>query len=199
MIGIPFRAVAVQTPWRLMFKALAAVVLVGVAAGIHREGLVLSLIVIFSGVTGPALRVMTLKMSGRFDRIRVSPVSRPSAVLVFTCIWSATVFAALVPAIVIALYLQGPALLIPIATGTVLAVTIGTIAGLGAGSLGDAHLYAILAAALLVIGTLIPGPQALLLPYPSLSMNAISLAPMVSQIGFLILMVLILAGLVSRM
>ena len=199
MIGIPFRAVAAQTPWRFMFKALTAVVLVGIAAGIHKEGLVLSLLVIFSGITGPALRVMTLKMSGIFDRIRVSPVSRPSAVLVFTGIWSITVFAALVPAMAIALYLQGPALLVPLVTGTVLAVTIGTLAGLEAGSLGDAHLYAILASAPLIIGTLIPGPQFLLLPYPSMSMNAISLVPTVTQIGFLILMVLILTGIVSRM
>ena len=159
MIGIPFRAVAAQTPGRFMLKVLSAVFLVGIAAVIHREGLVLSLLVIFSGVTGPALRVMTLKMSGMFDRIRVSPVSKPSAVLVFTGIWSVTVSSSLVPAMVIVLFLQGPALLVPLVTGTVLAVTIGTLAGLGAKSLGDAHLYAILAAAPLIIGTLIRAPS----------------------------------------
>ncbi len=199
MIGIPFRAVAAQTPWRFMLKALSAVFLVGIAAVIHKEGLALSLLVIFSGITGPAIRVMTLKMSGMLDSIRVSPVSRPSAVLVFTGIWSVTVSAALVPAMVIALYLQGPALLVPLITGTVLAVTIGTLAGLMAGSLGDAHLFSILAAAPLIIGTLIPGPQSLVLPYPSMSMNAISLVSMVTQIGFLILLLLILAGVAERM
>jgi hypothetical protein len=198
MISIPVRAVAAQTPWRFILKSLVSLFLVAAAAVIHKEGPALALLVIFSGVTSPAIRVMTLKMNGIFDRIRVSPVSRPSVVLVYTGIWSVAAFAALIPAIIVVLYLLDPILLVPLLIGTVLAVTIGTLAGLAAKTLGDAHLYAILAAGLLIIGTLAAGPLSLLFPYSSVSMNTISLVSAITQTGFLILWLVVLVAVAER-
>ncbi len=199
MIGIPFRAVAAQTPWRFVMKVVVSMFLVAIAVVIHKEGLALALLVIFSGVTGPAIRIVTLRMSGMLDRIMVSPAYRPFLVLTYTGIWSIAVFAALVPASLIVLYLQGSALLLPLITGTVLAVSVGTLAGLAAKTLGDAHLYAILAAAPLVVSSLVPGPQSLVLPYSTISMNIFSPFSTVTQIGFLIVWLLVLVAVASRM
>lgn len=199
MIPVPVRATAAQTPGRFALKTVILTVLVAGAALVQKEGLVLALLLIFSGVTGPAIRIMTLRTSGIFDRIMVSPVNKPAVFLLYTGIWSTAVLSALVPAVAISLYLLGPALLVPIITGSILAASIGTLSGLAATTLGDAHLYAILATAPLVAGTLIPGPWSLVLPFSSLSMNTTSLLFSLSQIGFLGLWLMITAGMASRM
>lgn len=199
MIPVPVRATAAQTPGRFALKTVILTVLVAGAALVQKEGLALALLLIFSGVTGPAIRIMTLRTSGIFDRIMVSPVNKPAVFLLYTGIWSTAVLSALVPAVAISLYLLGPALLVPIITGSILAASIGTLSGLAATTLGDAHLYAILATAPLVAGTLIPGPWSLVLPFSSLSMNTTSLLFSLSQIGFLGLWLMITAGMASRM
>jgi hypothetical protein len=199
MITVTARAVSAQTLTRFLSKALLSAALVAAAALFGKEGLALSLLVIFSGVTGPALRIVTLRMSGILDRVTVSPVNKPSAALFYTAVWSAMVCLALVPAIVIAVYLLGPALLVRFGIGGILAVTVGTLSGIAAKTLGDAHLYAVLAAVPLILATLIPYSPASILPYASLSANTVSLGSSVVQTGFLVALLMILAGVASRM
>jgi hypothetical protein len=199
MIRTVAAAAAAQARGRFALKILLSAGFVAVSALVHREGFALALLVIFSGITGPAIRIMTIRTSGLYDRLIASPASKPALVLGYTGIWSAAVFAALVPAVAIALVLLGPGIILPVGTGTVLAVTIGTLCGLAAKTLGDAHLIAILATVPLIIATILPGPQSLVLPYSSIA--AVPVAPLayLLQAGFLLLVLMILGGLATRM
>jgi hypothetical protein len=199
MIRTLAAAAAAQSRGRFALKILLSAGFVAVSALVHREGFALALLVIFSGITGPAIRIVTLRTSGLYDRLKASPASKPAMVLGYTGIWSAAVFAALVPAAAIAMALLGPGIILPMGTGTVLAVTIGTLCGLGAKTLGDAHLLAILATVPLIIATIVPGPQTLVLPYSSIAAVPVSPLASLSQAGFLFVCLLILGGVAARM
>jgi len=199
MIETIFRAVAAQSSGRFILKSLVSLIFVAIFTVIQKGGLALAMLVIFSGVTGPAIRIVTLRTSGILDRIITTPAHKPSMFLIFTGVWSAAVFAALVPALVILLFQAGPVIMVPVISGTVLAVSIGTLTGIAAKTLGDAHLYAILAAVPLIIGTLLPGPQSLALPYSSMSLTLFPAISLLTQTCFLGVWLMILAGLVSRM
>jgi hypothetical protein len=199
MIRTLVMAAAAQTPGRFVIKAVLSAGFVAVSALVHREGFALALLVIFSGVTGPAIRIVSLRTGGILDRLVASPASKPLLVLGYTGIWSAAVFAALVPAVTIGVVLQDYGILVPVSTGTVLAAGIGTLCGLAAKTLGDAHLLAVLAAIPLIISAVAPGSWSLLLPYPSIAAGPVTLLSSLSQLGFLAIFLLALGGLATRM
>lgn len=198
MIPVPARAVAGQAPSRFLLKVFLSLVIVAGSALAGREGTALALLVIFSGVTGPALRISSLRMSGVFDRILVSPVSRPAAALYFTGVWGLAVGAALVPATIVVASRSGPALIMPLVAGILLAVAAGTFAGLVSDSLAGAHLSAILASGILVVATVVPGPHASVLPFGSL-IQAGSATGVPAQLALLAGVLLLLAAVSTRM
>jgi hypothetical protein len=168
MMALKFRALAGQSvPW-LVVKAVVSVLVVALAALVSREGLALAIIIVFMGVTGPAIRLVTIKMSRIYDRLIVSPVPKPRFFLEFCGLWGIAVLLPLVPAIAVVMALTGPAAMIPVITGTALAVTLGTMAGFLSRGLSDAHLAALLVAGLLIALTLVKTPVAGLIPYVSL-------------------------------
>jgi hypothetical protein len=168
MMALKFKALAGQSiPW-LIIKAGVSLLAVALAALVSREGLALAIIIVFMGVTGPAIRLVTIKMSGIYDRLIVSPVPKPRFFLEFCVLWGIAVLLPLVPAIAVVMALTGPAAMIPVITGTALAVTLGTMAGFLSRGLSDAHLAALLVAGLLIALTLVKTPVAGLIPYVSL-------------------------------
>lgn len=169
MMALKFKALAGQSvPW-LIVKAVVSLIVVALAALVSREGLALAIIIVFMGVTGPAIRLVTMKMSGIYDRIIVSPVSKPLFFLEFSGLWGIAVLLPLVPAVAVVAALTGPGMVIPVITGTVLAVTAGTLAGYTARGLSDAHLAALLVSGLLIALSLITTPIAIFFPYNTLS------------------------------
>jgi hypothetical protein len=174
-----FRALAGQTPVRVITKAVLFLLAVVLAIFLSREGSALAVIIIFTGVTGPTIRIVTMKLDGTFDRIIVSPASKPRFFLRFTGLWVIAVILPLLPAITVVAILQGPVMVIPVILGTVLAATLGTIAGFVAHGLSDAHLAALLISGLLIPLSLIRTPAAIFLPYAALSSSAIEPAGLV--------------------
>ncbi len=199
MIGTLVAATAGQTAGRYFLKMLFSTGFVAVSALVNREGPALALLVIFSGITGPAIRIMSFRTNGIYDRLIATPAPKPLLVLGYIGIWSAAVFFALLPAIGISMVLLGPVILLPACLGLVLAACIGTICGLAAKTLGDAHFFAVLAAVPLMIGAVLPGPQSLILPYSSIAAASVTLPSFVSQAGILVLVLIILGGAATRM
>jgi hypothetical protein len=164
-----YRALAGQSPVRVAAKAAVSLIVVGLAAFFSREGSALAIIIIFTGVTGPAIRLITMKMDGTYDRIVVSPVTKPRFFLAFAGLWVIAVLLPLVPAIAVVAVLDGPVTIISVILGTVLAAALGTLAGFVARGLSDAHLAALIIAGLLIPLAIIRTPVAGFLPFAALS------------------------------
>jgi hypothetical protein len=164
-----FRALAGQTPLRVAAKGVLSLLVIVIAAMVSREGPVLAILVIFTGVTGPTIRLATMKMEGTYDRIIVSPAAKPRFFLYFTWLWVIAVILPLMPAIAVVVILAGPWSIIPVLLGTLLAVTLGTLAGFAARGLSEAHLGAILTAGLLIPLAVIRTMVAPFLPYTAFS------------------------------
>jgi len=164
-----FRALAGQSSVRVIAKAALSLVMVGIAAFFSREAFVLAIIIIFTGVTGPAIRLITMKRDGTYDRILVSPVSKPRFFLEFAGLWTIAVLLPLVPATAVVMLYDGPVTLLAVITGTVLATVSGTLAGFVSRGLSDAHLAALALSGLLIVLTVIRTPAAAFLPFAALS------------------------------
>jgi hypothetical protein len=164
-----FRVLAGQTPLRIIAKAAISLIVVGLAAFFSREGSALAIIIIFTGVTGPAIRLITMKMDGTCDRIIVSPVAKPRFFLTFAGLWIIAVLIPLVPAIAVVTILEGPVTIIPVILGTALATVLGTLAGFVSRGLSDAHLAALVLSGLFIVLTVIRTPAAGFIPYTALS------------------------------
>ena len=98
----------------------------------------------------------------------MSPVSKSRFFLEFAGLWSGAVLLPLVPSIAIVAVLLGPATIIPVLTGSVLAVVSGTLAGFMSRGLSDAHLAALLVAGVLIALSLVKTPVTVFFPYAAL-------------------------------
>jgi len=198
MMALEFKALAGQSaPW-LIVKAVVSLLVVALAALVSREGLALAIIIVFMGVTGPAIRLVTMKMSGIYDRLIVSPVSKPRFFLAFSGLWGVAVLLPLLPAIAVVAILTGPAAIVPVITGTALAVTLGTLAGFLSRGLSDAHLAALLVAGLLIAVFLVKSPVAGFFPYASLSAGTYDSVALVTSCILPVAAAAVLALTVSR-
>jgi hypothetical protein len=198
MTTLAFRALAGQSTIWLVVKAIVSFVVVGLAAFVGREGLALAIIIVFMGVTGPTIRLVTMKMGGTFDRIIVSPVSKPRFFLEFAGLWSGAVLLPLVPSIAVVAILAGPAMIIPVLTGTILAVASGTLAGFVSRGLSDAHLAALLVAGVLIALSLVKTPIAGLFPYAALSSPSPDPAALGITVILPVIAIVVLSLVVSR-
>jgi hypothetical protein len=169
-----FRALAGQTPVRVLAKAAISLLAVMLATLFSREGAVLAILIIFTGVTGPAIRLVTMKLDGTFDRIIVSPVSKPVFVTRFAVLWTIAALLPLVPAVFVVAVLHGPVIIIPVLLGTILATALGTLAGFVARGLSDGHLGALILAGVLIPLSIVQTPAAVFLPCAALSLFPVS-------------------------
>jgi len=166
---LQYRALAGHSAVRTLAKAAVALVFVMAAAVVSRQGQALAILIIFMGTTGPAIRLVTMKIDGTYERIITSPVEKARFFLLFAVLWTAAVLLPLLPAAGVVAALSGPAAIVPAVLGTVLAVTLGSLAGCAARGLSDAHLLALAAAGLLMALSLLRNPVAAFLPYAALS------------------------------
>lgn len=131
-------------------------------------------------------------------RILVSPVSKFRFFLTFTGLWSIAVFLPLVPAVVVVAIISGPAMMVPAVLGTVLAVALGTLAGLMARGLSEAHLAAILLSALIAVLSFVKTPAASFLPFVSLTSGSADAPAFAASLILTVGVVFLSAGIVSR-
>lgn len=195
---LTFRALAGQTPLRMLAKAVVSLIFICLATVASREGLALVMIIIFMGVTGPTIRLVAMKMDGIYDRIIVSPVSKVRFFYVFAGCWVIAVLLPLVPAIAFVAVLNGPLTIIPVITGTVLAVTLGTLGGIVARGLSDAHLAALLVSALLIGLSFLKAPLAIIIPYTALSSSSFEPTGLFAAIILPVVAIILLTLVVSR-
>jgi hypothetical protein len=193
-----FGALAGQTPLRIVAKAAISLLVIVLAALVSREGSALAIIIIFTGVTGPAIRLVTMKMDGTYDRIIVSPVSKARFFLRFAGLWAIAVVLPLVPAIAVVAIRDGPVTLIPVILGTILATMLGTLAGCVSRGLSDAHLAALLVSGLFIVMSIIRTPAAGFIPYAALSFPPPGPAALPAVIILPVVAVVLLAFAVSR-
>jgi hypothetical protein len=193
-----YRALAGQSPVRVIAKAAISLIVVGIAAFFSREALALAIIIIFTGVTGPAIRLVTMKMDGTYDRIIVSPAAKPRFFLAFAGLWTIAVLLPLVPAIMVVMVRDGPVTIIPVIPGTVLAAVLGTLAGFVARGLSDAHLAAVVLSGLFIVLTVIRTPVAVFLPSAILSSPSGETAALITPAILPVIALAVLALAVSR-
>jgi len=193
-----FRALAGQTLLRIIAKAAVSLLFVGLAAVVSREGIALAIMIIFTGVTGPTIRLDTMKMDGIYDRIIVSPTSKSRFFLGFAGHWVIAVHLPLIPAIAVVLILKGPVTIIFIILGTVLAVALGTLAGVVSRGLSEAHLAALLTSGLLIPLSLIRTPVAGFIPYTNISAPSFEPAALIAAAILPAIAIVVLALAVSR-
>jgi hypothetical protein len=196
--ALEFRALAGQSRIWLVVKTAISLVVVTLAAFVGREGFALAIIIVFMGVTGPAIRLVTMKMGGIYDRIIVSPVSKPRFFLKFARLWSGAVLLPLVPSIAMVVILAGPAMIILVIEGTVLAVVSGTLAGFVSRGLSDAHVAALLIAGVLIALALVKTPITGLFPYAALVASSSDPEGLASSIIVPVVALIVLALAVSR-
>lgn len=198
MMALKFKALAGQSTTWMIVKAAVSLIVVALAALVSREGLALAIIIIFMGVTGPAIRLVTMKMGGMYDRLIVSPASKPRFFFEFSGLWGIAVLLPLLPAIAAVAILTGPAAIVPVLTGTALAIMLGTLAGFLSRGLSDAHLAALLAAGLLIAVTFVTTPVTVFLPYASLSAGAYDPAVLAASLVLPVAAAAVLTLVVSR-
>jgi hypothetical protein len=193
-----FRALAGQSPVRIIAKAAISLIVVGLAAFFSREALALAIIIIFTGITGPAIRLITMKMDGTYDRIIVSPAPKPRFWLNFAGLWTIAVLLPLLPAIAIMVLLDGPVTIIPIILGTVLATALGTLAGMVSRGLSDAHLAALVLSGMLIVLTIIRTPASAFLPYAALTSLSVDPLALITPGILPVVAIFVLALIASR-
>ena len=193
-----FRALAGQTPLRIIAKAAVSLLFIGLAAVASREGLALAIMIIFTGVTGPTIRLVTMKMDGVYDRIIVSPTSKARFFFGFAGHWIIAVLLPLIPAVIVVMILKGPVTIIFIILGTVLAVVLGTLAGVMSRGLSEAHLAALLISGLLIPLSLIRTPVAGFIPYTAISVPSSEPAALITAVILPAVAIVGLAIAVSR-
>jgi hypothetical protein len=198
MMMTDFRALAGQSPVRIIAKAAVSLIVVGLAAFFSREALALAIIIIFTGITGPAIRLITMKMDGTYDRIIVSPAAKPRFFLNFAGLWVIAVLLPLVPAIAVVMIRDGPVTIIPVILGTALATVLGTLAGFVSRGLSDAHLAALVLSGLLIVLTIIRTPAAGFLPYAALSSLSVDPAALITPVILTVIAIAVLALTASR-
>jgi hypothetical protein len=193
-----FRALAGQSPGRFIAKAAISLLVVRIAAVFSREGLALALIIIFTGVTGPTIRLVTMKTEGTYDRILVSPYPKSWFFLAFAGLWEISVLLPLIPAVLIVVVREGPVTIIPVIFGTALAVTLGTLAGFVSRRLSDAHLAALLIAALLIVLSVLRTPAAGFIPFSALISPVTGFGAIMVLVVLPVVAIVLLALVVSR-
>ena len=169
MIPVFFKALAGQSASRVAAKAVLSVIFVAIAAYFSRGDVALAIIIIFTGVTGPAIRLVTMKMNGTYDRIVVSPGLKSTFFLRFAGVWFIAVILPLVPSIAVVAVIYGSAVIVQAVSGTILAVSLGSIAGIAARGLSEAHLTALFAATVLIFLSFIKTPMTFFMPYTAFS------------------------------
>lgn len=177
-----YNALAGQAFTRIIAKAALSFLLVVIAAFLAREGIALAMIIIFSGITSPTIRLATMKIAGTYDRIIVSPVSKPAFFLKVAGYFAIAAFIPLVPSIILVMVLANPVIIIPAVTGILLAAALGTVAGIVARGLSEAHLTALLASGLLIVLTAIRTPLTAVNPYYALSSPSYELPALVGPV-----------------
>ncbi|MEN6609462.1 MAG: hypothetical protein ABFC24_01345 [Methanoregulaceae archaeon] len=193
-----FQALAGQSPVRVTAKAAVSLIFVGLAAFVSHGGPALAILIIFMGVTGPTLRLVTMKMDGIYDRIIVSPVPKFRFFLGFTGLWSIAVLLPLLPTIVLVAVLSGPVTIVPVVMGTILAASLGTLAGSVSRGLSEAHLAALALSALLIVLSIVKTPVAIFLPYTALSAGSADPIALAASAILTVIAVVLPAGVVSR-
>jgi hypothetical protein len=193
-----FRVLAGQAPLRIVAKAAISLLVVGIAAVLSREGTALAIIIIFTGVTGPTIRLVMMKMDGIYERIMVSPASKPRFFLEYAGYWVISVLLPLFPAITIMMILKGPVIIIPIISGTLLATALGTLAGFVSRGLSEAHLFALIASAVLIVLSFIRVPFSPFIPYSILSSPSPDPASLILSMILPSVVIVIIALAVSR-
>ncbi len=193
-----FGALAGQTPLRIIAKAAVSLLVVAIAAVLSREGIALAIIIIFTGVTGPTIRLVTMKMDGIYDRIVVSPTSKPRFFVEYTGFWVIAVLLPLIPAITIVVILKGLVMIIPVISGTLLAAALGTLAGFVSRGLSEAHLFALFSSAVLIILSVIRIPLSTFMPYTIFSSTSTDPAALIISLILPSVVIIILAFAVSR-
>ncbi|MDD4460214.1 MAG: hypothetical protein PHQ24_10500 [Proteiniphilum sp.] len=193
-----FRALAGQTPLRIIAKATVSLLFVGLAAVVSREDLALAIMIIFMGVTGPTIRLVTMKMDGVYNRIIVSPASKYRFFFGFAGHWIIAVLLPLIPAIAVVMILKSPVTIVFIILGTVLAVALGTLAGVMSRGLSEAHLAALLTSGLLISLSLIRTPVAGFISYTAFSASSFEPAALITAVILPAVAIVVLALVVSR-
>ena len=193
-----YRALAGQTTLRIIAKAAISLLVVGLAALVSREGSALAIIIIFTGVTGPAIRLVTMKIDGTYIRVIVSPVSKARFFLGFAGLWTVAVLLPLVPSIAVVAIRDGPVTLLSVILGTILATILGTLAGLVSRGLSDTHLAALGIAGLLIVLSLIRTPVSAFLLYASLTYPSVNPAALITPVILPAIAIAVLAVAASR-
>ena len=164
MMWKPLLTEYTRDPLRLAGRIMVLLIVVVVAGLMGYAGLLLMALLIFVVVTGTAINLVKLRLSGMFRRGVVSERSKTEVFSAYTAIFVLIYTVQFLPAILAGAYFGG-LLIIPYAEiSLILAAISGTFVGLVSKSLGSVHLYAVLVTIPLILLGIIPNPVKALFP-----------------------------------
>jgi hypothetical protein len=151
MMWSPLMREYTGNPLRLAGRVATPLIAVLVAGLWGYAGLVLVTLIIFVVVTGTAINLVKLRLSGMFRRVVVSERSKREIFSAYTANFVLIYTAQFLPAILAGAYFGGLLILPYAELSLILAAISGTFVGLVARTLGSVHLFAILVTIPLIV------------------------------------------------
>ncbi len=164
MIWRPLRIEYTTDPLRLAGRIIVPLVVVTVGGLLGYAGLILIALLIFVVVTGTAINLVKLRLSGMFRRVVVSERPKSEIFSAYTANFVLIYSAQFLPAMLAGAYFGGLVILPYAELSLILAAISGTFVGLASKSLGSVHLYAVLVTVPLILLGINASPVKALFP-----------------------------------
>ena len=164
MIWQPLINENLENPLHLAGRIIIPFIMILVAGYTGFGGLVLVALLIFTGVTGTAINLVKLRLSGMLRRVIVCERSKTSLFFTYTGTFILLYTLVFFPSVVAGAWFEGISI-IPYAILTImLAAICGTLVGVVSRGLGGVHLYAILVTVPLVLLGVVRNPIDIFFP-----------------------------------
>jgi hypothetical protein len=164
MIWRPLLVEYTTDPFRLAGRIIVPLVVVAVGGLLGYAGLILIALLIFVVVTGTAINLVKLRLSGMFRRVVVSERPKREIFSAYTANFVLIYSAQFLPAMLAGAWFGGLMILPYAELSLILAAISGTFVGLVSKSLGSVHLYAVLVTVPLILLGINSSPVKALFP-----------------------------------
>jgi hypothetical protein len=182
----------------LLKLSIPFVVVVG-AGFAGYAGFGLAMLLVFTGVIGAGMSVVRLKTGGMYDRLIASPVRKTDLFLEIAGAQTLILVVQYLPALVVAAYFAGTAIIYPAIISMLIVVVIGIAIGAASKGLGDMHLNATLAVLPLLLATFVPVPVTRILPFHAIISPELTVSAIILPIVTLVVLYLLFLSWVSRL
>jgi len=189
----------VKSKKNVLLKIVLPFVLVLAAYRFGMGSFALTMVLIFTIVTGAGLKIVQLKTEGVFDRLIASPLSKPRLFAEMSSMSIGLYVLQLLPTLFIGVYYNGANVFIFSLLAIAVVVLIGTLVGVHAKSFGQIHLNSLITVVPLAALAMVPVWISFLFPFIYISQSVFSLEGILLSLGVILGLYGVLIADVSRL